>query len=89
MSGDPASIAQGWDSRAGGTFQADPATMIAAAVAASHRSGLTILDQPRHDMGRMAAVLILERIGQNHTTARHVVLSPKLVVGESTGPPPP
>lgn len=56
-------------------------------IAASHRLGLTTVDQPRHDMGRMAAELILERIRQDRTTARHVVLAPKLVVRESTGPP--
>lgn len=59
------------------------------AVAASHRLGLTTVDQPRHDMGRMAAELILDRISQDRTTARHVVLAPKLVVRESTGPPSP
>jgi DNA-binding LacI/PurR family transcriptional regulator len=57
------------------------------ALAASHRMGLTTVDQPRHDMGRMAAGLILEKIGQGRTTARHVVLAPKLIARESTGPP--
>ncbi|NOY55631.1 MAG: LacI family transcriptional regulator [Actinobacteria bacterium] len=56
-------------------------------LAASHRMDLTTVDQPRHDMGRMAAGLIFEKIGEERTTARHVVLSPKLVVRESTGPP--
>lgn len=57
------------------------------ALAAGHRMRLTTVDQPRHDMGRMAAGLILEKIEQDRTTTSHVLLSPKLVVRESTGPP--
>jgi DNA-binding LacI/PurR family transcriptional regulator len=57
------------------------------ALAASPRLGLTTVDQPRHDMGNMAAGLILEKIGQDRTTARHVVLPPKLIARESSGPP--
>ncbi len=57
------------------------------ALAASPRLGLTTVDQPRHDMGRMAAGLILEKIGQDRTAARHVVLPPKLIARESSGPP--
>ena len=57
------------------------------ALAASPRLGLTTVDQPRHDMGRMAAGLILEKIGQDRTSARHVVLPPKLIAREATGPP--
>jgi DNA-binding LacI/PurR family transcriptional regulator len=57
------------------------------AMAASHRIGLTTIDQPRHDMGRMAAGLILARINQDSTTASHVILPPKLVVRESTAQP--
>jgi DNA-binding LacI/PurR family transcriptional regulator len=57
------------------------------AMAASHRLGLTTVDQPRHDMGRMAAGLILAKIGQDAATTNHVVLPPKLVVRESTAPP--
>jgi DNA-binding LacI/PurR family transcriptional regulator len=57
------------------------------ALAAGHRSGLTTVDQPRHDMGRMAAELILERISTDRTTVRYVALSPKLVARESSGPP--
>jgi DNA-binding LacI/PurR family transcriptional regulator len=57
------------------------------AMAASHRIGLTTIDQPRHDMGRMAAGLILARIDQDSTTASHVILAPKLVVRESTAQP--
>jgi len=54
---------------------------------AGHRSGLTTVDQPRHDMGRMAAELILERISPDRASVRHVVLPPKLVARESSGPP--
>jgi DNA-binding LacI/PurR family transcriptional regulator len=57
------------------------------ALATSRRLGLTTVDQPRHDMGRMAAGLILTRINQDRTAAGHVVLQPKLVVRESTSPP--
>jgi DNA-binding LacI/PurR family transcriptional regulator len=57
------------------------------ALAASHRLGLTTIDQPRHDMGRMAAGLILTKIDQDPAPANHAVLSPKLVVRESTAPP--
>jgi DNA-binding LacI/PurR family transcriptional regulator len=57
------------------------------AMAASHRLGLTTVDQPRHDMGRMATELILTKIGQDATATNHVVLPPKLVVRESTVPP--
>lgn len=56
-------------------------------MAASHRLGLTTVDQPRHDMGRMAAELVLANIDQPRSTASHAVLSPKLVIRESTGPP--
>jgi len=57
------------------------------ALAASHRLGLTTIDQPRHDMGRMAAGLILTKIDEDSAPASHAVLSPKLVVRESTAPP--
>jgi len=57
-------------------------------LAASHRLALTTVDQPRHDMGRMASELILAKIDQDRAAATHVVLSPKLVVRKSTGPPP-
>lgn len=58
-------------------------------MAASHRLGLTTVNQPRNEMGHMAASLILTRIDENRTTPRHVVLLPKLVVRESTSPPSP
>ena len=58
------------------------------ALAANHRLGLTTVDQPRHDMGRMAAGLILRKIDLGTVPTSHLVLPPKLVVRESTGPPP-
>ncbi|MFV2000483.1 MAG: LacI family DNA-binding transcriptional regulator [Acidimicrobiia bacterium] len=58
------------------------------AMASSHRLGLTTVDQPRHDMGRMAAGLILAKIDGDSTIANHVVLPPKLVIRGSTAPPP-
>lgn len=57
------------------------------ALAHSLRRGLTTVDQPRRDMGHMAADLILTKIDQGRTAPSHVVLPPKLVVRESTGPP--
>lgn len=57
------------------------------ALAASHRLGLTTVDQPRLDMGLMATSLILKKIDEHRVAPSHVVLSPKLVVRESTGPP--
>jgi DNA-binding LacI/PurR family transcriptional regulator len=57
------------------------------AMAASHRLGLTTVNQPRLEMGHKAASLILTRIDENRTTPSHVVLPPKLVIRESTSPP--
>jgi len=57
------------------------------AVAVGHRLGLTTVDQPRHDMGRMAADLILGKIDGERNAPSHVVLAPRLVVRDSTGPP--
>ncbi len=57
------------------------------ALAAGRRLELTTVDQPRHDMGRMAAGLILEKIEKDRAIASHVVLPPKLIIRASTGPP--
>lgn len=56
------------------------------ALATSHRLGLTTIDQPRHEMGLMAADLILTKIEDNRTAPSRVVLAPKLIVRDSTGP---
>ncbi len=57
------------------------------ALATNHRLGLTTVDQPKYDMGRMAAELVLAGIAGTGTSANHAVLTPKLVVRGSTGPP--
>jgi DNA-binding LacI/PurR family transcriptional regulator len=56
-------------------------------MARSHALGLTTVDQPRRQMGQMAADLILTKIDNGRGEVSHVVLAPKLVVRGSTGPP--
>lgn len=51
------------------------------------RIGLTTVDQPRFDMGHIAATLLLERLEEGRTDLRHIVVPPKLVVRDTTGPP--
>lgn len=53
----------------------------------THTVSLTTVAQPSAAMGQMAVGMLLERIQEERTTARHVVLPPKLVVRSSTGPP--
>lgn len=48
---------------------------------------LTTIDQPRHELGTTAVELLLERIEEGRTHARHIVLSPSLVTRSTTGPP--
>lgn len=50
------------------------------------RIDLTTIEQPMVDLGRTAVSLLLERIEDGRTEARHVVLPPRLVVGSTTGP---
>jgi DNA-binding LacI/PurR family transcriptional regulator len=52
-----------------------------------HRIALTTVDQPRFNMGHQAVTLLLERLEQHRVEAKHVVLPPKLVVRDTTGPP--
>lgn len=52
------------------------------------RIGLTTIGQPRADLGREAIHLVLERLDEDRTAARHVVVPPSLVVRSTTGPPP-
>jgi DNA-binding LacI/PurR family transcriptional regulator len=49
---------------------------------------LTTIDQPRRRMGGMAVSLLLERMRDGRGEARHIVLSPHLVVRRTTAPPP-
>ena len=50
--------------------------------------GLTTVAQPREEMAREAARLLLERIAGPGRPPRHVVLEPTLVVRTTTGEPP-
>lgn len=49
---------------------------------------LTTIDQPRREMGESAVRLLLERRDADRREARHLVVSPALVVRSSSGPPP-
>jgi len=57
------------------------------AVAAVSHINLTTVDQPRLDMGRTAVTLLLERLGGQRDTARHVLMPPNLVVRGTTAAP--
>lgn len=48
--------------------------------------GLTTVDQPRADMGRLAVQAVLERLRQGRTTPVRHLLHPRLVVRRSTAP---
>ena len=49
---------------------------------------LTSIDQPRHEMGVLAARLLLERIESGRTETRLEVLKPSLVARSTSAPPP-
>ncbi|MFD0657606.1 LacI family DNA-binding transcriptional regulator [Thermocatellispora tengchongensis] len=51
-----------------------------------HHISLTTVDQPRRAMGRSAAALLSDRIGDPGKSARRRQVTPKLVVRRSTGP---
>jgi DNA-binding LacI/PurR family transcriptional regulator len=57
------------------------------AVAQTRAVSLTTVEQPSAALGQMAVEMLLERLSDDRTTARHVLLPPKLVVRTSTGPP--
>ena len=56
------------------------------ALAAVSQINLTTVDQPRHDMGRTAVTLLLERLAGRRDTVRHVMMPPTLVVRGTTAP---
>jgi len=48
---------------------------------------LTTVNQPKEELGATAVRLLIERLDEGRTEARHIVLSPSLVVRSTTGPP--
>lgn len=48
---------------------------------------LTTIDQPRRQLGATAVRLLLERLDRGRSEARHLVVSPHLVVRGTTSPP--
>lgn len=52
------------------------------------RVDLTTIEQPASELGATSVGLLLERIEDGRTDAKHIVLPPKLVVGSTSGPVP-
>ena len=57
-------------------------------LAGLHRIAMTTVGQPRMDLGRQAVGLVLERLDESRTEARHVIIPPNLVIRSTTGPAP-
>jgi len=58
-------------------------------VSALRHVALTTVDQHGERLGQIAVALLLERMEQGRTTARHEVIQPTLVVRQTTAPPHP
>jgi DNA-binding LacI/PurR family transcriptional regulator len=56
-------------------------------LAALGHINLTTIDQPRRELGAIAVRLLIERLDQGRSQARHLVVPPRLVVRRTTGPP--
>jgi len=56
-------------------------------VAALRHIGLTTIDQGRDRIGRLAVEMLIERVEDGRTRARHITTTPTLVVRDTTAPP--
>jgi DNA-binding LacI/PurR family transcriptional regulator len=56
-------------------------------LAALRHIGLTTIDQPRHEMGRLAAEALIARVRGEARNPARLVVRPSLVVRTSTAPP--